>query len=73
MIVLRLWSTHETKVCAYEDQNIVDFTYGAPDLVTATFVVQKNSGAEKKTSFSYLSGKNAPFSKLIKTTRPIFI
>ena len=51
MIVLRLWSTHETKVCAYEDQNILDFTYGAPVLVTATFVVQKNSGAEKKNLF----------------------
>jgi hypothetical protein len=45
--------------------------YGAPDLVTATFV-QKNSQAEKFI-FSYLSGKNIPFSKLIKTTRPIFI
>jgi len=49
----------------------VNLFYGAPDSVTTTFV-QQNLQAEK-TPFSYLSDKSAPFSKLIKTTTPIFI
>jgi hypothetical protein len=46
-------------------------SYGAPDLNTTTFV-QSNSWHQIY-SFCYPSCKNAPFGKLNKTTRAIFI
>jgi hypothetical protein len=56
---------------AWLSGNSVSYHDGAPDLVTLP--LDKEIAGPKNPPFSYLSGKNAPFSKLIKTTRPIFI
>ena len=58
--------------CRSKEEEMVKWlSNGAPDLVTTTFV-QRDYWARKFTFF-LSSGKNFPSSKLMKTTRPIFI